>query len=29
MIVVYVCLEEEDRVVVVIVQDGRSSRFAV
>jgi hypothetical protein len=29
MIVVYVFLEEEDRVVVVTVQDGRSSRFAV
>jgi hypothetical protein len=28
MILVYVFLEDEDRVVVVTVQDGRSSRFA-
>jgi plasmid stabilization system protein ParE len=28
MIVVYVFLEEEDRVVIVTIQDGRSSSFA-
>jgi plasmid stabilization system protein ParE len=28
MIVVYVYLEREDRVVIVTIQDGRSSRFA-
>ena len=28
MILVYVCLDTEDRVVVVMVQDGRSSRLA-
>ena len=28
MVVVYVYLETEDRVVIVTIQDGRSSRFA-
>ena len=28
MVVVYVYLEAEDRVVIVTIQDGRSSRFA-
>jgi plasmid stabilization system protein ParE len=28
MVVVYVYLEVEDRVVIVTIQDGRSSRFA-
>lgn len=28
MIIVYVYLEEEDRVVIVTIQDGRSSSFA-
>ena len=28
MLLVYVYLESEDRVVVVTIQDGRSSRFA-
>jgi plasmid stabilization system protein ParE len=28
MIVVYVYLEDEDRVVIVTIQDGRSSTFA-
>jgi hypothetical protein len=28
MIVVYAFLEEEDRAVVVTIQDGRSSNFA-
>lgn len=28
MVVVYVHLEPEDRVVIVTIQDGRSSRFA-
>jgi plasmid stabilization system protein ParE len=28
MILVYVYLEDEERVVVVTIQDGRSSRFA-
>ena len=28
MVVVYVYLEPEDRVVIVTIQDGRSSRFA-
>ena len=28
MVVVYVFLEDEDRAVVVTIQDGRSSRFA-
>lgn len=28
MVVVYVYLEEDDRVVVVTIQDGRSSTFA-
>jgi len=27
MIIVYVYLEDEDRVVIVTVQDGRSSRI--
>lgn len=28
MVLVYVYLEDEDRVVVVTIQDGRASRFA-
>lgn len=28
MVVVYVYLDTEDRVVIVTIQDGRSSRFA-
>jgi plasmid stabilization system protein ParE len=28
MVVVYIYLEAEDRVVIVTIQDGRSSRFA-
>jgi plasmid stabilization system protein ParE len=28
MILVYVYLDEEDRVVIVTIQDGRASRFA-
>jgi hypothetical protein len=28
MLIVYVYLQDEDRVVIVTIQDGRSSRFA-